>query len=53
MSHFYVADPHIYITVNMHQEDIDVAVECIEEYVSEITMWIKTNSLKLNYSKTK
>ena len=51
MSHFYADDTQIYITVKPHQEDID-AVETIEQCVTEIRRWIKTNSLKLNDSKT-
>ena len=53
MSHFYADDTQIYITVKPGQEDIDTAVECIERYVTEIRIWMKTNSLKLNYLKTK
>ena len=52
MSHFYADDTQIYITVKPHQEDIDAAVESIEQCVTEIRRWMKTNSLKLNYSKT-
>ena len=52
MSHFYADDTQIYITVKPHQEDIDAAVETIEQCVTEIRRWIKTNSLKLNDSKT-
>jgi len=33
------------------QEDIDAAVECNERCVTEIVIWMKTNSLKLNDSK--
>ena len=52
MSHFYADDMQIYITVKPHQEDIDAAVESIEQCVTEIRIWMKTNSLKLNDSKT-
>ena len=52
MSHFYADDTQIYITVKPHQEDIDAAVESIEQYVTEIRSWMKTSSLKLNDSKT-
>ena len=52
MSHFYADDTQIYITVKPHQEDIDAAVESIEQCVTEIRIWMKTNSLKLNVSKT-
>ena len=52
MSHFYADDTHVYITVKPHQEDIDAAVENIEQCVTEIRSWMKTNSLKLNDSKT-
>ena len=45
-------DTQIYITVKPHQEDIDAAVETIQQYVAEIRSWMKTNSLKLNDSKT-
>ena len=52
LSHFYADDTQIYITVKPHQEDIDAAVESIEQCVTEIRSWMKTNSLKLNDSKT-
>ena len=52
LSHFYADDTQIYITVKPHQEDIDAAVETIEQCVAEIRSWVKTNSLKLNDSKT-
>ena len=52
LSHFDADDTQIYITVNPHQEDIDAAVETIEQCVTEIRSWMKTNSLKLNDSKT-
>ena len=52
MSHFYANDTQIYITVKPHQEDIDAAVESIEQCVTEIRIWMKTNSLKLNDYKT-
>ena len=52
MSHFYADDTQIYITVKPHQEDIDAAVESIEQCVTEIRIWMKKNSLKLNDSKT-
>ena len=52
LSHFYADDTQIYITVKPHQEDIDAAVETIEQCVTEIRSWMKTNSLKLNDSKT-
>ena len=50
--HFYADDTQIYITVKPHQEDIDAAVETIEQCVTEIRSWMKTHSLKLNDSKT-
>ena len=34
MSHFYADDTQIYITVKPHQEDIDAAVESIEQCVT-------------------
>ena len=52
LSHFYGDDTQIYIAVKPHQEDIDAAVETIEQCVTEIRSWMKTNSLKLNDSKT-
>ena len=52
LSHFYADDTQIYITVKTHQEDIDAAVETIEQCVAEIRSWMKTTSLKLNDSKT-
>ena len=52
MSHCYADDTQIYIIVKPHQEDIDGAFESIEQCVTEIRIWMKTNSLKLNYSKT-
>ena len=52
MSHFYADDTQIYITVKPHQEDSDAAVESIEQRVTEIRIWMKTNSLKLNDYKT-
>ena len=52
LSHFYADDTQIYIAVKPHQEDIDAAVESIEQCVTEIRSWMKTNSLKLNDSKT-
>ena len=52
MLHFYADDTQIYITVKPHQEDIDAAVESIEQCVTEIRIWMKTNYLKLNDSKT-
>ena len=52
LSHFYADDTQIYIIVKPHQEDIDTAVETIEQCVTEIRSWMKTNSLKLNDSKT-
>ena len=48
LSHFYADDTQIYIAVKPHQEDIDAAVESIEQCVTEIRSWMKTNSLKLN-----
>ena len=40
------------ILVNvLRQNDINAAVECIERCVTEIRIWMKTNSLKLNDSK--
>ena len=45
-------DTQIYITEKHHQEDIDAAVETIEQCVAEIRSWMKTNSLKWNNSKT-
>ena len=42
----------MYITVKPHQEDIDAAVESIEQCVTEIKIWMKTKSLKMNDSKT-
>ena len=52
LSHFYADDTQIYIAVKPHQEDNDAAVESIEQCVREIRSWMKTNSLKLNDSKT-
>ena len=52
LSHFYADDTQIDITVKPHQEDIDAAVETIEQCVAEIRSWMKINSLKLNDSKT-
>ena len=52
LSHFYADDTQIYLTVKPHQEDIDAAVETIEQCVTEIRSWMKKNSLKLNDSKT-
>ena len=52
MSHFYADDTQIYITVKPCQEDIDAAVESIEQCVTEFRRWMKTNSLKLNDAKT-
>ena len=52
MSHFYADDTQIYITVKPHQEDNDAAVESMEQCVTEIRIWMKTNPLKLNDSKT-
>ena len=52
MSHFYANDTQIYITTKPRHEDIDAAAECIERCVTEIRIWMKTNSLKLNNSKT-
>ena len=45
-------DTQIYITVKPLQEDIDAAVETIEQCVAEIRSWMKTNSWKWNDSKT-
>ena len=52
LSHFYADDTQIYITEKPHQEDVDAAVETIEQCVAEIRSGVKTNSLKLNDSKT-
>ena len=52
LSHFYADDTQIYITVIPHQEDIDAAVETIEQCVAQIRSWMKTNYLKLNHWKT-
>ena len=52
MSHFYADDKQIYIAVKPRQEDIDAAVECFEQCVTEISMGMKANSLNLNVSKT-
>ena len=52
MSHCYADETQIYITVKPHQEDIDAAFESIEQCVTEIRIWMKTNSLTLNDSKT-
>ena len=52
MSHFNADDTQIYTTVKPHQEDTDAAVESIEQCVTEIRIWMKTNSLKLNDYKT-
>ena len=51
MLHIYADDTQIYITVKLRQEDIDAVVECFEQCITEISIWIKTNFLKLNYSK--
>ena len=52
MSHFYADDTQTDITVKPRQEDIDAAIECIERCVTELRIWVKTNSLTLNDSKT-
>ena len=52
MSHLYADDTQIYITVKPRQDDIDAAAERIERSVTEIRIWMKTNSLKLIDLKT-
>ena len=52
LSPLHADDTQIYITVKPHQEDIDAAVESIEQCVTEIRNWMKTNSLKFNDSNT-
>ena len=52
MSHFYVDDTQIYIPVKPRQADIGAAFESIEQCVTEIMIWMKTNSLKPNDLKT-
>ena len=42
----------IYIPVKPRQADIGAAVECIEQCVTQIIIWMKTNSLKPNDLKT-
>ena len=37
--------------MKLRQEDIDAVVECFKQCITEISIWIKTNFLKLNYSK--
>ena len=44
MSHCYADDTQIYLTVKPHQEDIDASFESIEQCVTEIRIWMKTNS---------
>ena len=51
-SYFYVDDTQICITMTPRQQVINAAVECIERCIKEIRIWMKTNTLKLNDSKT-
>ena len=45
----YADDTHIYITMKPRQE---VTGACMEQFVTDVRIWMKTNFLKLNDSKT-
>ena len=50
--HVYADDTQIYLAFKPSQQQSDLAINCLENCVSDIRVWMKQNFLKLNDNKT-
>ena len=53
MYHNYADDIQLYITCENNETSIEEAVNRIQDFISEISVWMSQNALKINEDKTK